>query len=110
MRGAVTMATERVKPEAPKLPPAILAQLKREQAALALFVLVALLIYGPGRVLLAAVLPWLGCMGALVAVNLPQHDGCDPGDPLRNSRDFTSPLTNWLLFNNGYHTNQRAAA
>ena len=104
VRGAVTMATERVKPEAPKLPPAILAQLKREQAALALFVLVALLLVGPGRVLLAAALPWLGCMGALVAVNLPQHDGCDPDDPLRNSRDFTSPLTNWLLFNNGYHT------
>lgn len=103
-RGARTMASERRRPGAPRLPPRLAAQLREEQAALAVFVITSLLLVGPTRVLLAAALPWLGCMAALVAVNLPQHDGCDPSDPLRSSRDFTSPFTNWLLFNNGYHT------
>ena len=39
----------------------------------------------------------------LVAVNLPQHDGCDPGSPLAQARSFTGRLGNWLFFNNGYH-------
>lgn len=103
-RGVRTMARERKRPGAPQLPPALARQMRQEQAVLLLFCGIVLLTAGPLRLLLAAVLPWVGCMLALVAVNLPQHDGCDPADPLRNSRDFTSPLTNWLLFNNGYHT------
>ena len=103
-RGVFTMARERRRPGAPQLPVSLARQMRQEQLALGLAVAVAVALAGPGRVLLVAVLPWVASMLALVAVNLPQHDGCDPTDPLRSSRDFTSPLTNWVLFNNGYHT------
>lgn len=50
------------------------------------------------------VLPWLISLAMLVAINLFQHDGCEPSSEHGNSRNFTGSLLNALCFNNGYHT------
>lgn len=39
----------------------------------------------------------------IVGTNFFQHDGCDEEHPYNHSRTFTSPVLNWLTFNNGYH-------
>jgi fatty acid desaturase len=54
--------------------------------------------------LLFAALPWVGSLVWLVGVNYVQHEGCDPESRYAHSRNFTGAVTNWLLFNNGYHT------
>jgi fatty acid desaturase len=40
---------------------------------------------------------------AIFSINYPQHDGCDPNDPVNHSRNFVGRFDNWLFFNNGYH-------
>lgn len=37
-------------------------------------------------------------------VNIIQHDGCDTSTEWNHSRNFTSPLLNWVSVNAGYHT------
>lgn len=54
--------------------------------------------------LLFCVLPWGASLAWLVGVNYVQHEGCDPESAYGHSRNFTGAVTNWLLFNNGYHT------
>jgi fatty acid desaturase len=49
-------------------------------------------------------IPWLASLIWLVAINLFQHDGCDPQSKYGHSRNFVGAFTNWLFFNNGYHT------
>jgi fatty acid desaturase len=60
----------------------------------------------------------LGLLAYFVALGLPallgtywmmltnylQHVGCDPGSEHDHSRNFVSPLFNWFVFDNGYHT------
>jgi fatty acid desaturase len=43
--------------------------------------------------------PW-----ALIFVNYIQHVHCDPWSTHNHSRNFVSRFTNYVLFNNGYHT------
>ena len=49
-------------------------------------------------------LVWLFGQWFLIAMNLPQHDGCDAESPWEHSRNVTGRLANWLFLNNGYHT------
>jgi fatty acid desaturase len=49
-------------------------------------------------------LPWLFGQWFLVAINLPQHDGCDETSRWAHSRNVVSSVANWLFLNNGYHT------
>jgi len=49
-------------------------------------------------------IPWAASLGWLVVINLFQHDGCDPSTKYAHSRNFVGRFTNWLFFNNGYHT------
>ncbi|HXV09546.1 MAG TPA: fatty acid desaturase [Burkholderiales bacterium] len=49
-------------------------------------------------------IPWAASLAWLVAINLFQHDGCDPESEYAHSRNFVGAFTNWLFFNNGYHT------
>lgn len=37
-------------------------------------------------------------------VNIVQHDGCDTTTEWNHSRNFVSPLLNWVSVNAGYHT------
>jgi beta-carotene hydroxylase len=51
----------------------------------------------------------LGASGAMglwgtIFLNYVQHVHCDPWSAHNHSRNFESPLGNWLLFHNGLHT------
>ncbi len=47
-------------------------------------------------------IPWLFGLLSLVGANFPQHNWI-PDSSLYPGRDFTSPLLNFIFFNNGYH-------
>jgi beta-carotene hydroxylase len=49
-------------------------------------------------------IPWLVGQWFLIAINLPQHDNCDPNDPHSHSRNIVGRSSNWLFLNNGYHS------
>ncbi|MCI0651657.1 MAG: fatty acid desaturase [Planctomycetes bacterium] len=54
--------------------------------------------------LIYLIAPWLVAQWALLAINLLQHQGCDPESSHDHSRNITGRFVNWLLLNNGYHT------
>lgn len=49
-------------------------------------------------------LPHFYAQWGITGINLIQHDGCDLDSKYNHSRNFTNPLLNVLVFNNGYHT------
>jgi fatty acid desaturase len=64
---------------------------------------IALLILNWKVALVYWIVPHLFAQWAIVSMNMLQHDGCDADQPYNHSRNFTSPLLNWLTFNNGFH-------
>jgi fatty acid desaturase len=73
---------------------------------------VGLLLLNPVKFFALWWIPHFFAQWAIVSVNIVQHDGCQlvpPGEKLgsekwrNHSRSFTSPLLNFLTFNNGYH-------
>jgi fatty acid desaturase len=40
----------------------------------------------------------------MMFINYIQHIHCDPSSRYDHSRNFVSPVANWLVFNSGYHT------
>jgi fatty acid desaturase len=40
----------------------------------------------------------------MMFTNYIQHVDCDPASPDDHSRNFTSPLWNWFVFDNGFHS------
>lgn len=40
----------------------------------------------------------------MMLTNYLQHVGCDPSSAHDHSRNFVSPLFNWFVFDNGFHT------
>jgi fatty acid desaturase len=66
--------------------------------------LALLLCLRPLETLLFVVAPWAFGQWGIIAVNLLQHQECDPGSRFDHSRNFTGRLLNWWTFNNGYHT------
>ena len=100
---SISMARGRNAADAPPLPQGLLRQLWRERLSLWLF-MGLILWFDWQSALLFVFLPWLLGMLLLTGVNLLQHDGCQPDDPYRNSRNFTGRLGNWFFLNNGFHT------
>ena len=99
----LSMARGRNQPGAPALAPRLARQGRREKRFV-LAVVIAALAVDP-RTFAAFTLPtWVIGTVLFLGVNLLQHDACDPGSALCHSRDFTSPVMNWLFFNGGYHT------
>lgn len=49
-------------------------------------------------------LPTLLAPSFMMFTNYVQHVDCDPSSPDNHSRNFVSPLMNWFIFDNGYHT------
>lgn len=49
-------------------------------------------------------IPWAFAQWFLIAMNLPQHDGCDDASELHHSRNVVGSWCNWWFLNNGYHT------
>ena len=102
-RSCRSMRKQRKLLEAPKLSTAGRKQQMLERVILIVFCISAAFINLPAFIVFICI-PWIVSMLLLVAVNLPQHDGCDPSSKYNHSRNFSSPLFNWLFFNNGYHT------
>ena len=50
------------------------------------------------------VVPWLFGQWGIVAINLLQHQDCDPASPYGHSRNVTGAVINWFVLNNGFHT------
>jgi beta-carotene hydroxylase len=53
---------------------------------------------------LMSALPAIFASWSMMFTNYVQHVGCDPASPDDHSRNFTSPLQNWLVFDAGFHT------
>jgi len=54
--------------------------------------------------LASAGLPALLAPSLMMFTNYLQHAGCDPSSPDDHSRNFTSKVMNWFVFENGLHT------
>ena len=103
LRTARNMAIERRRPQAPQLSPPERRQQVIEQIALALFA-TTLVAWDVRKTICFVAFPWLIGMATLLAVNLLQHDECEPDSEYDHSRNFTGAALNWVFFNNGYHT------
>ena len=68
-----------------------------------LAVFVALLLLDWRAFLLFVMIPHQFAQWGIVAINFPQHDGCDADHPYNHSRTFPNPVLNWFTLNNGYH-------
>lgn len=64
---------------------------------------IALIILNWKCAVLFVLIPHQYAAWGIVGTNFFQHDGCDDKHPYNHSRNFSSPVLNWLLFNNGYH-------
>jgi fatty acid desaturase len=64
---------------------------------------VGLLLLDWRKALVFLVVPHLFANFGIVTINLLWHDGCDAEHPYNHSRNFISPLLNFLTVNNGYH-------
>lgn len=72
---------------------------------LVLWATIAALVWQDGSAFLVQILlPWTFGQWFLIAVNLPQHDGCDDASDWQHSRNVTGAWSNWWFLNNGYHT------
>ncbi len=72
-----------------------------------LWVAIAAMLVAFGPLALVGVgLAWIFGQWFLIAMNLPQHDGCDADSRWEHSRNVTGRLANWFFLNNGYHTAQ----
>jgi fatty acid desaturase len=49
-------------------------------------------------------LPTSLASGMMMFTNYLQHVGCDSGSASAHSRNFTSSVWNWFVFDNGFHT------
>jgi len=66
----------------------------------------ALLDWRSTLVYLAA--PWLFAQWSIIAINLLQHQDCDPRSAHDHSRNVTGRLVNWFVLNNGFHSAHHA--
>jgi fatty acid desaturase len=64
---------------------------------------VGLLILDWQKFVLFVFIPHQFAAWGIIGINFQQHDGCDEHHPYNHSRNFVGGLTNWWLFNNGYH-------
>ena len=63
------------------------------------------LVIGPLAPMIALVLlPAVIGQWLMVGFGYVQHDGCDPESAYDHSRNFRSPIFNWFICDNGYHT------
>lgn len=66
--------------------------------------LAAALVVRPLDTLAFLLLPYVVAQWGIIAINLVQHDGCDPTSRFNHSRNHVGGTLNWFLFSNGYHT------
>ncbi|MDB4958834.1 MAG: alkB [Myxococcales bacterium] len=80
------------------------AQVRWEAVAVALYFVAISLVVGPLAMVALVFAP--AVMGQLLMVGFGyvQHDGCDAESEYNHSRNFLSPVFNWFICDNGYHT------
>jgi fatty acid desaturase len=103
VQSLINIAQRKRSLEAQTLPDDEQQSLNREKLTLRLLILL-LIIISPKKTLIFILIPWAIGIVSLLGINLLQHENCQPESRYQNSRNFTSPLGNWLFFNNGYHT------
>lgn len=74
-----------------------------QYVALAIFLLVAFMLDWK-KAVLYIVIPHQVALFSVLIFNYIQHVHADEESDYNHSRNFVSPLTNWMLFNNGLHT------
>ncbi len=79
------------------------AAVRNERIALWMIILPMLWLDAAGF-LLWVCLPWIFGQWFLIAMNLPQHDGCDAASRWDHSRNIVGKWSNWWFLNNGFHT------
>lgn len=79
------------------------AQVRVELIAV-LVVGAVILALSPRAFLLFVLAPSFVGQSMIIGLGYLQHDGCDADTKLHHSRNFLSPIFNWLIFNNGYHS------
>ena len=67
-------------------------------------VMIALFVIDWRKALLFMLIPQQFSLFVIHIFNYVQHVDCDKHSATNHSRNFTSPVFNYLLFNNGYHT------
>jgi fatty acid desaturase len=99
---------KKAKEKNPKLHGMIRAQVLFWALAHPLLLGTAMLLHGPLEGLRiwfwATAIPALFALWTVHLFNYEQHVHTDPWSDYNHSRNFVSPLLNFLLFNNGYHT------
>jgi len=86
-----------------KTHPRTMKRVYGEQVLLLLFF--AILIHWNASIFFYSTFPGvIASIFGLLAINLFQHGLCDYQSPYDHSRNFVSPVYNWWLVNNGYHT------
>lgn len=63
----------------------------------------ALLVLDPLDFVFYVLIPHQYAAWGIMGINFAQHDGCDADHPYNHSRNFVSPVINFITFNNGYH-------
>ena len=74
-----------------------------QYVALAIFLLVAFMLDWK-KAVLYIIIPHQVALFSVLIFNYIQHVHADEESDYNHSRNFVSPLTNWMLFNNGLHT------
>ncbi|MBY0517830.1 MAG: fatty acid desaturase [Bacteriovoracaceae bacterium] len=74
------------------------------ESRLILGLVVVLLAISPARFAIFYVLTRLIALCLLFVINLVQHDGLENNNGVNRCRNFISPIVNFFLFNNGYHS------
>ncbi len=84
--------------------PKWLGQAGWEALAVALYLTACALVVGPLAMLVLVFVPAIAGQWLMVGFGYVQHDGCDHDSEYNHSRNFLSPLLNWVICDNGYHT------
>jgi fatty acid desaturase len=84
--------------------PKWLRQVGWEVLAVAIYLAVIAWLVGPLAMLALVFVPAVAGQWLMVGFGFVQHDGCDAASEYNHSRNFLSPLFNWFICDNGYHT------
>jgi fatty acid desaturase len=80
------------------------AQVACEAACVVVYLTAIAFVVGPIAMLALVFVPAVAGQWLMVGFGFVQHDGCDADSEYNHSRNFLSPLLNWFICDNGYHT------
>ena len=84
--------------------PKWLGQVGWEALAVAIYLTAIAIAVGPLAMLLLVFVPAVAGQWLMVGFGYVQHDGCDHESEYNHSRNFLSPVFNWFICDNGFHT------